>query len=271
MNASKIIRGIRTLPLYTYILAVLTAFGLSVGLYRLYSGLEVSTNLSKVYPWGIWISFDLTTVAFSGGAFTLAALVYIFHMHDLHPATRPTVLFGLLGYSAVLVILFFDLGRWDRFWHFLVYPNINSALFEVSWCIALYSMVLVFEFSPTILEKTGNEKLLGIVKKLTIPFVVAGVTLSSMHQSSLGTLFVIMSPRLHPLWYSMLLPVFFLISSTAAGIALVLIGAILSRYIFHHTLTDHQIEKLGWFLPCTKIWRITDYRRTWASVYKWFL
>ena len=249
MNASKIIRGIRTLPLYTYILTVLTAFGLSVGLYRLYSGLEVSTNLSKVYPWGIWVSFDLTTVAFSGGAFTLAALVYIFHMHDLHPATRPTVLFGLLGYSAVLVILFFDLGRWDRFWHFLVYPNINSALFEVSWCIALYSMVLVFEFSPTILEKTGNEKLLGIVKKLTIPFVVAGVTLSSMHQSSLGTLFVIMSPRLHPLWYSMLLPVFFLISSTAAGIALVLIGAILSRYIFHHTLTDHQIEKLGWFLP----------------------
>jgi len=246
---SKIIREIRTLPLYTYILAVLTAFGLSVGFYRLYAGLETTTNLSKVYPWGVWISFDLTTVAFSGGAFTLAALVYIFQMHDLHSATRPTVLFGLLGYSAVLVILFFDLGRWDRFWHFLVYPNINSALFEVSWCIALYSLVLIFEFSPAILEKTGNVKLLNIIKKLTIPFVIAGVTLSSMHQSSLGTLFVIMSPRLQPLWYSMLLPVFFLISSTAAGIALVLIGAILSRYIFHHTLTDHQIEKLGWFLP----------------------
>lgn len=245
----KVVREIRTLPLFTYILAVLAAFGLGVGFYRLYTGLEVSTNLSKVYPWGIWISFDLTTVAFSGGAFTLAALVYIFQMHDLHPATRPTVLFGLLGYSAVLVILFFDLGRWDRFWHFLVYPNINSALFEVSWCIALYSMVLIFEFSPTILEKTGNQKLLSIIKKLTIPFVIAGVTLSSMHQSSLGTLFVIMSPRLHPLWYSMLLPVFFLISSTAAGIALVIIGAILSRYVFHHTLTVHQIEKLGWFIP----------------------
>jgi len=245
----KIIKELRSLPLFAYILAAIAAFGLSVGVYRLYAGLEASTNLNKVFPWGIWISFDLATVALSGGAFTLAALVYVFHMHDLHAATRPTVLFGLLGYSSVLVILFFDLGRWDRFWHFLVYPNINSALFEVSWCIALYSTILVFEFSPVLLENNGHDKLLATIEKWTIPLVIAGVTLSSMHQSSLGTLFVIMSPRLHPLWYSMLLPVFFLISSTAAGIALVLIGSILSRWVFHSTLTDHQLEKLGWLLP----------------------
>jgi len=246
---NKIIRELRTFPLFAYILAAITAFGMSVGLYRLYAGLGVTTNLSKVYPWGIWISFDLTTVALAGGAFTMAAIVYILHMHDLHAAIRPTVLFGLLGYSSVLVILFFDLGRWDRFWHFLVYPNINSALFEVSWCIALYSMVLIFEFSPVVLENRKYEKALKIIKKLTIPFVVAGITLSSMHQSSLGTLFVIMSPRLHPLWYSMLLPVFFLVSSIAAGISLVLLGAIISQWVFNTTLTDHQIEKLGWLLP----------------------
>jgi Ni/Fe-hydrogenase subunit HybB-like protein len=235
------------LPLFAYILAAIAAFGLSVGAYRLYAGLEVTTNLSNAYPWGIWISFDLTTVALSGGAFTLAALVYVFHMKDLHAATRPTVLFGLLGYGSVLVILFFDLGRWDRFYHFLIYPNINSALFEVSWCIALYSSILVFEISPVFLE--GKEKILKVIKKLTVPMVIAGVTLSSMHQSSLGTLFVIMSPRLHPLWYSLLLPVFFLISSLAAGISLVLIGSIISRWVFHNTLTKHQIEKLGWLLP----------------------
>jgi Ni/Fe-hydrogenase subunit HybB-like protein len=246
---TKIIQGLRSLPLFAYILAGIVAFGVSVGFYRLYAGLEIATNLSTDFPWGIWISFDLSTVALSGGAFTLAALVYVFHMHDLHAASRPTVLFGLLGYGSVLVILFFDLGRWDRFWHFLVYPNINSALFEVSWCIALYSIVLVFELSPVFLEGKGKEKLMGLIKKLTIPMVIAGVTLSSMHQSSLGTLFVIMSPRLHPLWYSMLLPVFFLISSLAAGISLVLIGAILSRWVFHNTLTDQQIEKLGWMLP----------------------
>lgn len=245
----KIIKQLRTLPRFTYLLALLTAFGLSVGFYRLYAGLGETSNMSKVFPWGIWISFDLTTVALSGGAFTLAALVYIFHMHDLHSATRPTVLFGLLGYGSVLVILFFDLGRWDRFWHFLVYPNINSALFEVSWCIAIYSTILVYEFSPVIVERFGNNKLLSLIKKLTVPMVIAGITLSSMHQSSLGTLFIVMSPRLHPLWYSMLLPVFFLVSSIPAGISLILIGSIISDHLFGHSLNKRVIEKLGWLAP----------------------
>ncbi len=245
----KIIREIRGLPRFSYLLALLTIFGLGAGFYRLYAGLGDTTNMSKVFPWGVWISFDLTTVALSGGAFTLAALVYIFHMHDLHPATRPTVLFGLLGYASVLVILFFDLGRWDRFWHFLVYPNINSALFEVSWCIAIYSTILVYEFSPVIVERFGNNKLLDFIKKLTVPMVIAGVTLSSMHQSSLGTLFIVMSPRLHPLWYSLLLPVFFLLSSIPAGISLIIIGSIVSDYLFGHSLSQRVIEKLGWLAP----------------------
>lgn len=245
----KIITEMQRLPRYAYILAVLAAFGLGAGFYRLYAGLGATTNMSKVFPWGIWISFDLTTVALSGGAFTLAALVYIFHMHDLHGATRPTVLFGLLGYASVLVILFFDLGRWDRFWHFLVYPNINSALFEVSWCIAIYSTILIYEFSPVIVERFGNNKLLDWIKKLTVPMVIAGITLSSMHQSSLGTLFIVMSPRLHPLWHSMLLPVFFLVSSIPAGICLIIIGSIVSEYLFGHSLSQRVLEKLGWLLP----------------------
>ena len=245
----KTLTELQRLPRFAYILAVLTILGMSAGLYRLYAGLGATTHMGKVFPWGIWISFDLTTVALSGGAFTLAALVYIFHMHDLHAATRPTVLFGLLGYSSVLVILFFDLGRWDRFWHFLIYPNINSALFEVSWCIAIYSTILIYEFSPVIVERFGNHKLLDWIEKLTIPMVIAGITLSSMHQSSLGTLFIVMSPRLHPLWHSMLLPVFFLISSIPAGISLIIIGSIVSDYLFGHSLSPRVLEKLGWLMP----------------------
>ena len=249
MLLSKILTEIQRIPRYAYFLAALTVLGMGAGLYRLFAGLGATTHMSKVFPWGIWISFDLTTVALSGGAFTLAALVYIFHMHDLHAATRPTVLFGLLGYGSVLVILFFDLGRWDRFWHFLVYPNINSALFEVSWCIAIYSTILVYEFSPVIVERFGNHKLLDIIKKLTVPMVIAGITLSSMHQSSLGTLFIVMSPRLHPLWHSMLLPVFFLVSSIPAGISLIIIGSIVSDYLFGHSLSQKVLEKLGWLMP----------------------
>jgi Ni/Fe-hydrogenase subunit HybB-like protein len=245
----KSIKELQSLPRFVYVLALITALGLSAGLYRLFAGLGNTTNLNTVFPWGLWISFDLTTVAFAGAAFTLAALVYIFHMHDLHSAVRPTVLFGLLGYGSVLVILFFDLGRWDRFWHFLVYPNLSSALFEVSWCIALYSTILFYELSPVLVERTKNKKLLAAINKITIPMVIAGITLSSMHQSSLGSLMVIMIPRLHPLWYSVLQPEFFLVSSLAAGISTIIIGSFVSIWLFGQTLSEKVLEKLGRLLP----------------------
>jgi Ni/Fe-hydrogenase subunit HybB-like protein len=245
----KNIKELQGIPRFAYVLAVLTVLGLGAGLYRLIEGLGATTHLSTVFPWGVWISFDLTTVAFAGAAFTLAALVYIFHMEDLHSAVRPTVLFGFLGYASVLVILFFDLGRWDRFWHFLVFPNLSSALFEVSWCIAIYSAILAYELSPVLLERIKNKKLLAFIHKITIPMVIAGITLSSMHQSSLGSLFVIMVPRVNPLWYSIIQPEFFLISSLAAGISTIIIGSFISIRLFGQTLTEKVIEKLGRFLP----------------------
>ncbi|MBK8987621.1 MAG: polysulfide reductase NrfD [Chloroflexi bacterium] len=249
MFIKKVIDEIKSLSVGYYILAVIAAAGLSVGAYRLYAGLGETTNLSKAFPWGIWISFDLSTVAFSGGAFTLAALVYVFHLHGLHAAVRPTVLAGLIGYSSVLVILFMDLGRWDRFYHFLIFPNINSALFEVSWCIALYSTILIYELSPVFLQESRFSGLLPFIEKWTMPLVIAGVTLSTLHQSSLGTLFIVMSSRLHPLWYSLFLPVFFLISSLAAGLAMVISGAIVSYWVFKRTLPKHIIAELAWFIP----------------------
>jgi Ni/Fe-hydrogenase subunit HybB-like protein len=245
----KLLIELRTLPRYIYVLAVVMLFGLSVGLYRFIVGLGPTTNLSKAFPWGIWISFDLATVALSGGAFTLAALVYVLHFENLHAAVRPTVLAGLLGYSSVLVILLFDLGRWDRFYNVFLHPNPSSALLEVSWCIAAYSTILFYELSPVLLERSRWRRFLPVIKKYTIPIVIAGVTLSTMHQSSLGTMFVIMSPRLHPLWYSMLLPVFFLISSFAAGISLVIAGATISYWMFGRSLKKKVIAQLGWFLP----------------------
>ena len=245
----KVIDEVKSLSVGYYILAAIAAAGMSVAVYRLYAGLGATTHLSKAFPWGVWISFDLSTVAFSGGAFTLAALVYVFHLHELHPAVRPTVLAGLIGYSSVLLILFMDLGRWDRFYHFLIYPNLNSALFEVSWCIMLYSTILIYELSPVLLENSRWSGTIKIIEKWTIPMVIAGVTLSTLHQSSLGTLFVVMSPRLHPLWHSMLLPVFFLISSLAAGLAMVISGAILSYWIFKRTLAENILAELAWFIP----------------------
>ena len=260
----KSVKALEGLPRYVYILAVIAALGMTAGLYRLYAGLGSTTNLSTVFPWGLWISFDLTNVAFSGAAFTLAMLVYIFHMHELHPAIRPTVLFGFLGYNSVLVILFFDLGRWDRFWHFLVYPNLSSALFEVSWCIAIYTGILTFELSPVILARIKNsDKIAKLLEKITIGMVIAGITLSSMHQSSLGSLFVIQIHRLHPLWYSIMQPEFFLVSSLSAGIATIIIGSYASIWMFKRTLSEKVLEKLGsllpWFIGLYLLLKLVDF------------
>ncbi len=245
----KISEELRKMPIAVYILAAIVAIGGLTMLYRLYAGLGATTNLNKGYPWGIWISFDLSMVAFSGGAFTLAAIVYIFQKKEFHPAVYPTVLTGLVGYTSVLVILFMDLGRWDRFYHFVIYPNINSALFEVSWCILLYSTVLVYELSPVFLKQPRFQGLNRIIKKLTIPMVIAGVTLSTLHQSSLGTLFIVMSSRLHPLWYSMILPVFFWMSSIGSGVAMVIAGSTVSYWVFGRTLNQKLVEKLGRLIP----------------------
>ncbi len=245
----KLLHELRTMPKFIYVLAAITVFGMGVGVYRMVVGLGATTNLSKAFPWGIWISFDLATVALSGGAFTLAALVYVFQFEDLHAATRPTVLAGLLGYSAVMVVLLFDLGRWDRFYNVFLHPNVSSALLEVSWCITAYSLILLYELSPVLLAKSRFKGLLPTIKRFTVPIVIVGVTLSTMHQSSLGTMFVIMSPRLHPLWSSMLLPVFFLVSSFAAGISLVIAGATVSQRLFGRSLKIKTLARLGWFLP----------------------
>lgn len=245
----QLTRELRTMPVGVYILAALMALGVVAGLYRFAVGLGTATNLNQSNPWGLWIGFDLFLVAFSGGAFTLAALVYIFHLEEFHPAIRPTVLTGLLGYTSVLLILATDLGRWDRFYHFIIYPNINSAMFEVSWCILLYSTVLIAEFSPLILERYNWRRAQAFIRKITIPLVIVGVTLSTLHQSSLGSLFVVMSQRLHPLWYTPILPLLFFLSSVAAGLAMVMGGATISHWVFGRSLSRKLVGNLGWFVP----------------------
>lgn len=246
---TRFTKEINALPSWLPFIGVLMITGLGAMVYRMSVGLGATTNLNQAYPWGLWIGFDLFMVAFSGGAFTLAALVYIFQMHHLHTALRPTVLTGLLGYMAVLLILVMDLGRWDRFYHFIIYPNISSALFEVSWCILLYSGVLISEFSPVIMQRFGWHRAIGFIQKITLPLVVFGVTLSTLHQSSLGSLFVVMTERLHPLWYTPLIPLLFFISSIAAGLAMVIAGATVSYWVFKRSLPQKLVGSLAIYLP----------------------
>ncbi|MBP8291313.1 MAG: polysulfide reductase NrfD [Caldilineaceae bacterium] len=206
------------------VLAFLTFAGLVAGIGRLLMGMGATTQLNDSYSWGIWIGFDFSMIAFAGAGFTIAAVVHIFHLERFHSALRPALLTGLLGYVAVLLLLVLDLGRPDRFYHFLLYFNMHSPLFEISWCVLLYSTVLMIEVSPDILRRLPWRWPLRVVGWLMLPVTIIGVTLSTLHQSTLGTLYLNMPHRLHALWYTPVLPVLFYVSSIMAGLSLGALG-----------------------------------------------
>ncbi|HLK32639.1 MAG TPA: Ni/Fe-hydrogenase cytochrome b subunit, partial [Terriglobales bacterium] len=205
-----------------------------------------STNLSDQFPWGLWIGFDvLCGVMLAAGGFTLTAAVHIFNLQRLKPIVRPTVLTAFLGYVLVCVALMFDLGRPYRIWHPLVMRNPHSVMFEVAWCVMLYTSVLALEFSPIVLERFHLERPLRIIRKALIPLVILGVILSTLHQSSLGTLYLIMPNKLHPFWYSPLLPVFFFLSAIAVGLAMTIFESSMSSKHFGRQLELPILQELG--------------------------
>jgi len=232
------------------ILGVLIVIGLAVALNRYLNGLGAISNLSDAYPWGLWISFDiLCGVALAAGAFTTAGAVYLLGAERLRPILRPAILTGLVGYLLVIVALLVDLGRPERIWHLLIYWNPHSVMFEVGWCVMLYTTVLALEFSPLVFERLGWRTPLRLIHVITIPLVIAGVVLSTLHQSSLGSLFLIVPGRLDPLWYSALLPVLFFASAAAAGPAMVIVESIVSSRAFNRELELDILGSLSKAIP----------------------
>ena len=231
---------------WTAICAVLVLLLLGVTVLRFTRGLGAVTHLSDSFPWGIWIGFDvLCGVGLAAGAFTLTATVHLFNIERFEPIVRPTVLTGFLGYLFVIVALMFDLGQPWRIWHALIFWNPRSVMFEVAWCVMLYTAVLALEFSPIVLEKLRLERPRRLIRALTTPLVVLGVLLSTLHQSSLGSLYLIVPEKLHPLWYSPFLPLFFFTSAIAAGIGMTIIESYLSERAFGRRLEMDLLEPLA--------------------------
>ena len=213
-----------SLPRLTFWRAIFFAI-LAAGAYATYLriryGLGGSTNLSDRFPWGLWIGFDVMCgVGLAAGGFTLVAIVHIFNIEKYRPILRPAVLTAFLGYVLVVVGLIYDLGRPDRIWHPLIMWNPHSVMFEVAWCVTLYTTVLFLEFLPMVFEKFGWHRPLAWIHRISVPLMIVGVLLSTLHQSSLGSLFLIVPQKLYPLWYSPLLPLLFYISAIAVGLAM---------------------------------------------------
>jgi Ni/Fe-hydrogenase subunit HybB-like protein len=158
---------------------------------------------------------------------------------------RPTILTGFLGYAFVILALLFDLGQPWRIWHAIIYWNLHSVMFEVAWCVMLYTTVLAVEFSPVVFERFGWQAPARFIHGLITPLVILGVILSTLHQSSLGSLYLIVPSKLHPLWYSPMLPLHFFISAIGAGIGMVILESALSRRAFHRHLEMDLLEPLA--------------------------
>jgi Ni/Fe-hydrogenase subunit HybB-like protein len=243
------LRSVRPSPA-VLLLSALVVIGVIVALIRFAFGIGAISNLNNSYPWGLWISLDLLCgVALGSGAFTMAAIVYIFNLKQFRPLLRPSILTGFLGYVMVIIALLVDLGRPERIWHMIIYQNGHSVLLEIGLCVMLYTTVLALEFLPVLLERPNWEKPLRILHSITMPLVILGVVLSTLHQSSLGSLFLIMPEKLNPLWYSPLLPLFFFISAVGVGLAMVIFESSISSRAFQRGLETDLLAKLAKAIP----------------------
>ena len=231
--------------------------GLVLIVIRFIYGIGSITNLTQEVPWGLWIGFDVVTgVAFAGGAYVLTFMVYILNIRKYHSIVRITVLNGFLAYVFYAGALLLDLGRP---WH-VVNPIIgnsfgtSSVLFLVAWHFLLYMIAQLIEFSPTIAEWLGAKRARKILSGMTIAAVIFGITLSTLHQSGLGALYLMAKDKIHPLWYSEFIPVLFFVSSIFAGLSMVIFEGSISHKVFSNQISEknHKAQK-GIVLGLAKI------------------
>jgi Ni/Fe-hydrogenase subunit HybB-like protein len=209
--------------------------GLVLIVIRFAKGIGSVTNLTQEVPWGLWIGFDVVTgVAFAGGAYVITFLVYILNVKKYHSIVRVTVLNGFLAYVFYAGALLLDLGRpWN-----VINPiignsfGVSSVLFLVAWHFLLYMIAQLIEFSPAIAEWLGARKARKILSGMTLAAVIFGITLSTLHQSGLGALYLMAREKIHPLWYSEFIPVLFFVSSIFAGLSMVIFEGSISRKVF---------------------------------------
>ncbi|MFN8375105.1 MAG: NrfD/PsrC family molybdoenzyme membrane anchor subunit [Anaerolineae bacterium] len=211
----------------------------------LLNGLAV-TNLTDELPWGLWITVDLSSIALGAGAFTLSAAVYLFGLKRYEAIARAAVFIGLLGYSSAMLALFLDIGRFDRFYHPIIYWNIHSVLWEITLCVILYTTILFTELLPIIIESSARLRNLRFLSTLAhflhrlMPVVATmGMGLSLLHQSSLGATYGILAAR--PIWYSPAAPVLFILSAVAAGPALTLLVTIVAGKLLRREMVPSDV------------------------------
>ena len=230
---------------FNIVTGAILLMGLVLTVIRFTGGLGAVTNLDHNNPWGIWIGFDLLCgVALAAGGYVTSAACYLFGLKRYHSAVRPAILTAFLGYALVVLALTYDVGRpWRLPYPIFFSQGTSSLLFEVALCVMLYLTVLFIEIVPAAFEWLGLRRARNLVARLVLALTIFGVILSTMHQSSLGALYLIAPSKLHPLWYSTYLAVFFFVSSMFAGLSMVIFESTLSHRFLHYKMDQEHLDQ----------------------------
>ena len=232
------------------ILFLLTLLGATIFMVRMFTGWELVTNLNDNYGWGLWKGFNtLVGIALGASGFTTAFAIYMLGQEKYRPVARAAILVGILGYFSSVLSLMIDLGHPERIVFPIVYWNPESPLFEVAWCVMLYMTVMLFEFSPAVFERFGLKRSEGIIHAAVMPLVIGGTVLSTLHQSSLGSLFLNVPDQLNKLWYTPVLPLFFFMSAVYVGPAVVIVVSTLASKALGRGLAPDILSSLSKVLP----------------------
>ena len=226
---------------------------------RLFTGLGAISHISNGYPWGIWKPLNVVTFTGIGaGAFASALLVYVLNRGEYHRLVRSAVLAGAVAYTLAAFSVAVDLGRWWNLWKIPVMVwrwNPSSILLEVALCVMTYMMVLWVEFAPAIAERLSrvgppwvrrSAVLMSRVLKRALPWVIPlAMVLPTMHQSSLGSLFLLTPTKLHPLWHTSFLPALFLLSCLSMGYAALVVLDALESLVWGSPRERVLLGRLG--------------------------
>ncbi|RMG98531.1 MAG: Ni/Fe-hydrogenase cytochrome b subunit [Candidatus Dadabacteria bacterium] len=235
------------------VLVALAASGMAVVAYRFWAGIGAVSNLSDGYPLGIWIAYDVATgTALACGGYALAFAVYVGNGFRYHGLMRSALLTGLFGYGLAGFSVLVDLGRYWNLPNLFLHPNPNSVLLEIALCVMSYCVVLGVEFLPAVCEGAPDtawgrrlRRLGRALERVLLPVIVLGMTLPTMHQSSLGSLFLIAGTKLHPFWHTPLLPLLFLVNAVLMGYAVVVFESVTSSYAFGRPYETEPLAGLG--------------------------
>jgi Ni/Fe-hydrogenase subunit HybB-like protein len=246
------------------VLWALAIAGMVAGIGRFAFGLGASTNMMDALPWGWWKVFNMVAgAALATSGFVVASIIYIFQMERYRPVARVSVLVGFLGYGSSLFALIFDIGLPHRGWHPFFMWNPHSFLFEVFWCVSMYWGVTALELVPIVTERFPLKKITHWMHERMLPFVVLGITLSTMHHSSLGSIFMASPTRLHPLWFSLWIPPEFLVSAMGGGIATIILLMLFTGRLYGRPNDPAVLSGLAkgsaWLLAIYAVIRTADF------------